>query len=317
MSMEAPRGGAQARSLRQAIYAKDAPTRTDLVGLMALGADSDDAEFLALVADVAADVLVGAADAPGSLSEADSDWLIAHLGDGRGLGCRAEFEALKSVLARAVAVPPGIASFAVREIERAILTGRRGPLGGADWTPGAITAGDVEALRAVVFAGKDSAACHVDAATAEALFDIAHATATAHNDSTFPDFFARAVGNYLAGAVFAKAPTRAQALEAQADWERPVSLGDFLRGLSNGYGGGDGAKSVDQLAEEAYHAENEATQARLEAAARIDAGEARWILAHLTRGGELCEAELRLLAFLRAQNKDGSPDLGGLLEQAA
>ncbi len=218
----------------------------------------------------------------------DADWLTERLGDGGGLTCRAEYETLKSVLTHALSAPPALVAFAVREIERAILTGWRGPLGGVEHEPGVVTAQDVEALRAIAFSQAASGAGHVDRATAEALFDIAHATQTANNEPGFADFFAEAIGNYLAGAAFVAAPRR--------DLSEALGLADLLTLL----GGGVGRPRADQLAEERYAAEFAQTEARLEAAARIDAGEAKWILAHLTRGGELTAAEHRLLAQLRA-----------------
>ena len=302
--------------LRRAIYDKGAATRTDLVGLIGLGPQmGDDPDYIALVADVARDVLVNDVDPPGYITEDDADWLTARLGDGGGLSCRAEFETLKSVLSHAVSAPPSLAAFAVREIERAILTGRRGPLGGVEHEPGIVTADDVEALRVVAFAPTAGDACHVDRATAEALFDIAHATATAHNDPAFSEFFARAVGNYLTGAVFVAAP-HCDAAHASP----PLSLAGFLKAMAGGLmaaNAADRRKPVDQLAEESYAEKNAETQSRLEAAALIDAGEAKWVLAHLTRGGDLSAAERRLLVFLRDEASGAPPEVAALFERAA
>jgi len=44
------------------------------------------------------------------------------------------------VLSHAVEAPASLSAFAVREIEKAILTGRRDALGGADHEPGIVTA---------------------------------------------------------------------------------------------------------------------------------------------------------------------------------
>jgi len=306
----------EAAELRKAIYDKGGANRTDLVGLIGLGAQlGDDPEYIELVAEVARDVLVNDAEPPGFISDEAADWLTDRLGDGGGLTCRAEFETLKSVLSHAVSAPSSLVAFAVREIERAILTGRRGPLGGVEHEPGVVTAADVEALRVVAFAPTAGAACHVDRATAEALFDIAHATATARNDPAFADFFARAVGNYLAGDVFVAALRR-----DKADAGPPLSLAGFLKAFAYGLtsaSAADGRKSVDQLAEERYREENAQTQARLEAAAKIDAGEAKWVLAHLTRGGELTPAERRLLAFLRDESTEAPPEISALFDHAA
>jgi hypothetical protein len=321
MPTTAPVLGQDWAALRRSIYEKGAATRTDLVGLLALGRTAgDDPDFIALVAEVARDLLTLDVDPRGYVSEEDADWLTAHLGDGDGLSCRAEFEVLKAVLRHAVSAPASLIAFAVREVERAILTGRRGPLGGVEHEPGVVTGEDVEALRAFCFASAGGAAGHVDRASAEALFDIAHATATARNDPAFVDFFAKAVGNYLLGAAFVVAPSRAEVLSLEREMDRRESFGGFLSELAGGLSApeaADGRKSVDQLAEERYYLENAETQARLEAASKIDAGEAKWILAHLTRGGELSAAEKRLIAFLRDESTAAPPEIAALFPRAA
>ena len=310
-----------AAALRRSIYDKGSANRTDLAGLIALGNQAgDDPAFIALVADVARDAMALDVDPRGYVSEDDADWLTARLGDGGGLNCRAEFEALKAVIGHAASVPPSLVAFAVREIEQAILTGRRGPFGGVEHEPGVVTAEDVDALRLFCFAPTAGAACHVDRATAEALFDIAHATATAANDPAFANLFARAVGNYLLGGVFVEAPSRAAELEHERQMDRRESFGSFLSGLAGGLlspSAADGRKSVDQLAEERYFEENEDARARLEAASGVDAGEAGWILAHLTRGGDLTAAEKRLLAFLRDESTSTPPEIVALFDRAA
>jgi hypothetical protein len=321
MSTIAPAVAVDSEALRKSIYDKGAATRTDLVGLMGLGFQAgDDPAYLTLVADVAKDALVLDVDPRGYVSEADADWLAAHLGDGSGLTCRAEFEVLKAVVGHATSVPASLVAFGVREVERAILTGRRGPLGGVEHQAGVVAAEDLEALRILCFAPTEGAPAHVDRATAEALFDIAHATATARNDPGFPDFFARAVGNYIIGAVFVEAASRAQQIGIEKEMDRREGFGRFLFGLAGGLLSSeakDGRKSVDQLAEERYFEENAETEARLAAASRINAGEAKWILAHLTRGGELSAAEKRLLAFLRDEAASAPPEIAALFDRAA
>ena len=55
-----------AAELRRSIYDKGAANRTDLVALIGLGPEiGDDPEFIALVAEVARDVIVNDADPPG------------------------------------------------------------------------------------------------------------------------------------------------------------------------------------------------------------------------------------------------------------
>jgi len=314
-------GAGEAPALRRAIYGKGEATRADLENLIARGRMAGaDPEFSALIADVAADVLVRQVDPPGYVTEADAAWLLARLNEGGGLACRAEFEMLKGVIAHAVSVPPALTAFAVREVEKAILTGRRDATGGVDHEPGVVTREDVEALRALAFAPTRGSSLHVDKATAEALFDIAHATATAANDPQFPDFFARAVGNYLMGVAFSGTPDRAEVLRHEAELEKPSGLGAFFSAMARAPSRAevaDALESVEGEEEDAYLRQNLETERRIAEAAKVGGDQARWVIAHLTRGGPLTEAEKRLLRFLAEEAASTPPELAALLDRAA
>jgi hypothetical protein len=316
-------GSAQAidtAALRRSIYSKEKADRADLSQLIALGAEAgDDPSYLTLVADVGRDALDLDVDPRGYVSDADAQWLIAQLGDGGGLTCRAEFETLKAVIGHAVNVPPSLSAFAVGEVKRAILSGHRGPAG-ADHAAGVVTSADVEALRLFVFAPNAGAALHVDRATAEALFDIAHATAGAANAAEFADFFARAVGNYLIGAVFLTPDSREEELRLERELDKPApGLGEFLSQMahiptvSNIL---DALRSDRSEAADIVREENAETDDRLDAAASVDADEGQWIVAHLTRPGDLTSAEKRLLAFLRDEAASAPPEITALYAKA-
>ena len=154
------------------------------------------------------------------------------------------------------------AADALREAERAILA--RGP-------EPRVTSADVERLAPYGRAP--------DRAEAEALFDIADATATAHNDAAFADLFARALASHV--------------LRAASPGPR---LAAFLESLAAETQG-----AADRLADEAFRQANLRSEARLAAAAAVDAGPAQWVVNRLARGGPLSEAERRLVARLREQ----------------
>jgi hypothetical protein len=314
-------GAPDALTLRKSIYGDRDPQRSDLDDLIARGPEAGaDPDFCALVAEVATDVLVRQVDPEGYVTEADAAWLIARLGERGGLDGRAEFEALKAVLSHAVSVPPALTAFAVREIEKAILTGSRDALGATEHPPGIVTADDVEALRAFVFAPTRGSSLHVDRATAEALFDIAHATAAAENAPGFADLFARAVGNHLMGVAFLGTPDPGEVLRHEAALAEPTSFGGFLsamRGRASRATVADAMESVDEDEEEVIGAINAETDRRLAAASVIDSNEAKWVLAHLGRGGDLTLAEKRLLAFLRDEASSAPPEIRALYGKAA
>jgi hypothetical protein len=308
-------------ALRRTIYSNGDPSRADLESLIRRAPDAGaDPDFCALLADVATDVLVRQVDPQGYVTETDAGWLMAALREGGALPGRAEFGMLRAVLSHAVSVPPALTAFAVREIEKAILTGRRGALGKVDHEPGVVTSDDVETLRAFVFAPTRGSSLHVDRATAEALFDIAHTTATAPNAPEFADFFARAVGNHVMGVAFPGTPERDEMLRHEAALDTPIGFGAFFAAMRGGLsrsGLAAAVESVDGGAEDAIAAINAETDRQLETAAEVDAGEAKWIIAHLTRGGELTSAEKRLLAFLRDEAASTPPELAALYGQAA
>jgi hypothetical protein len=311
----------EALALRRAVYGKGDATRADLENLLARGREAGaDPEFAALVAEVATDLLVRQVDPAGYVTEADAAWLVARLREGGGLACRAEFETLKAIFGHAVSVPPVLTAFAVREVEKAILTGRRGAMGGVDHEPGVVTREDVAALRAMAFAPTLGSSLHVDKATAEALFDIAHATATAANDPEFAEFFARAVGNYLMGVAFSGTPDRADVLRHEAELEKGTGFGGFFAAMAHGPSRAevaDALESTEAEEEDAYLRENLDTEQRLAAAENVGGDQAKWIIAHLTRGGPLTEAEKRLLRFLADESASTPPELTALLDRAA
>lgn len=319
---EAGAASSEALALRRAVYGRGAASRADFEMLLShAGQLGSDPEFVTLLCDVAVDVFLLQADPEYYLTDADSAYLVDRLGRDGGLTSAAEFAVLKAVIGHAVDEPPALAQFALREVEKAILTGRRDALGGAEHPAGVVTDNDVEALRAILFAPSHGSALHVTRESAEALFDIAHATATADNAPEFPDLFARAVGNYLMGVEVIGAPTREEALAVERELNRPADgfLG-FLSSMMHAPTAqqiGDALESVNGEVEDRDALINDATDRALEARSVIDAGEAQWVIAHLTRGGALTPAERRLLAFLKEEAASAPPELMALYDQAA
>jgi hypothetical protein len=308
-------------ALRRAIYGKGDATRADFENLLARGREAGaGAEFAALIAEVATDVLVHQVDPVGYVTEADAAWLVARLSQGGGLACHAEFETLKAIFGHAVSVPPVLTAFAVREVEKAILTGRRDAMGGIDHEPGVVTREDVEALRAMAFAPTQGSSLHVDKGTAEALFDIAHATATAANAPEFAEFFAQAVGNYLMGVAFSGTADRVDVLRHEAELDKPTGFRGFFAAMTRGPSRAevaDALESTEAEEEDAYLRENLDTERRLREAENVGGDQAKWIIAHLTRGGPLTEAEKRLLRFLADEAASTPTELTALLDRAA
>ena len=305
-------------AMRRNIYGKPAVTRADFCKVLgegrAAGANAPQ-EYGDLLSEVACDLIVNQVDPAKYISQADADWFMAQLGPDNGLSCRAEYEMLVDILREAVSVPAPLAAFAVAEMEKSVVSGHRA---GAtvDHAAGIVTHDDVEALRSAVFAATEGSSLHVTRTSAEALFHIAHATAGAANDPGFDDFFAKAVGNYLLGIANRWTPTAAEEVQKEK-WldDKAPSFGGFLGSL---FGGGKReVASVDDLVERQFKAENDADSQAMAAASGIDAGEADWLLDHLTRVGALTSAEKQLLRFLKQESTTLPAALTAVMDRQA
>ena len=312
----------EAGALRRQIYGDRDARRSDFDMLLShaarLGADP---EFTTLICDVAVDVFLLQADPEYYLTDSDSASIIDRLGRDGAIPSSVEFAVLQALLGRAVESPPALAQFALREVAKAIVSGRRDAPGLEPSPAGVVGASDVEALRAILFAPSRGEALHVNREEAETLFEIAHATASGDNAPGFADLFAKAIGNYLMGAALQGAPSREETLAVERELDRPAD--GFLGFLSSMLHApslqqvGDALESVDGQAEDREGLINDANDLALEANAPIDAGEAQWVIAHLTRGGPLTAAERRLLGFLKEEAPSAPPELTALYDQAA
>jgi hypothetical protein len=308
----------EVQSFRRSIYSKAIVSREDLTNLLELGRKAEvatPAEFGALLADVAADLLVNQVDPPRYIKSADAEWLVSQLQSRGGLSLGAEFTMLMAVLRLAVSIPPALSSFAVSEIERAIVQGHRAALG-TDHAIGIVTHDDVESLRTAVFAAAEGSSVHVSRESAETLFRIAHATSQAGNDPEFNDLFAKAIGNYLMGIAFHWTPSVADELEKEKWMDRPTpAFGSFMEGLVHL------RKTEPQKASEIeanrIKAENDADQIEISRKADITQEESDWLLANLTRSGDLTEPEKTLLRFLKENARSLPPKLLETINLAA
>jgi hypothetical protein len=312
-------------AMRRTIYSKDGVTRADFVQLLSAGRASGSGacpEYADLLGEAAADLMVRQVDPPNYIAVADSAWLIGQLANGGGLSCKAEFTMLADVLRYAVSAPPALAAFAVREVEKAILTGRRTATGGADHAPGIVTSGDVEILRSLVFAATEGSSLHVTRESAEALFDIAHGALSGQNDPSFDDFFAKAIGNYLMGVAYHWTPSADEARTHQHWADRPASFADYFakmvqEPLAARFGGLVAkTKTVDAMDEAVLARENAADATEIKQLGALNANSADWVIAHLTREGPLTSAEKRLLAFLTKEASSMPAALRTLADQA-
>jgi hypothetical protein len=304
--------------LRQSVYSHEHLTPTDMELAVACKARRQSCpEWVSFFCEVLTDYVVHQNDPYDYVPQEKADWLAATIAKNGGLGTRSEFWMLIDVMTHALGVPGSLSSFALREIQTAIINGRRDAFHDEDHPAGMVTRADVDALRAVLYAAKTGTAGHVTREEAEALFDIAHATAHAQNDASFDDLFARAVGNYLM-AINVDVPDAGEALHFEKWLDEKESLPRFLSGILHRAPAGNTfnvLKSPAQAFEDDLAGRDAAEAALRHDSEQITEPKAAWVIAHLTREGELTSAETRLLQFLGAEAPSVAPSLQGLIDK--
>jgi hypothetical protein len=309
----------QALEIRRTIYSHDrlTPADMDLVFRTQHGSTGpDSAEWTQLFSEAVTDYVVHQNDPADYIPEAKADWLAAKLTEMGSIATASEFAVLIDVMKSALGVPPSLSAFALKEIENAIVSGRRTAIGGEDHAAGAVTKADVEALRSVLYAAKSGSVGHVSREEAEALFDIAHATASGACDPAFGELFARAVGNYLT-AICWHQPDREQALHREHWLDAHETLFQFLMHRP-APGQAESVRTLMQSPLDSAEADMEAEVRQDDAAraekAKIAEDEADWVIAHLTRQGPLSAAEARLLQWLGAETSAMPAKLRTIIE---
>lgn len=310
-----------AREVRRAIYSHNilAPADMDLVFDVARRAGrSPCPEWTNVFCEAVTDYVVHQNSPQDYISQDKADWLIAKLSNSGGIASKSEFDMLIDVMTHALSVPPSLSAFALREIKTAIVSGRRDIYSNEGHPADVITREDVEAMRAVLYAATTGAPGHVTREEAEALFEIAHATAHGNIDASFDELFARAIGNYLMAINF-HVPDAAEALHREKWLNEEESLSGFMSRILQGTNR-QGSFRVLLSPHEAFEADLARRDAEDRALRReteqITSGEADWVLAHLTRDGALTSAEKRLLQFLGAEAPVIPPPLRGLVDKA-
>jgi hypothetical protein len=243
-----------------------------------------------------------------------ADWLVAKLKQSGGISSKTEFEMLIDVMTHALGVPASLSTFGLSEIATAIMKGRRAVISGEDHPAGVVTKTDVEALRAVLYAAKAGSAGHVTKDQAEVLFQIAHSASRV--DASFDELFARAVGNYLMG-ISVHVPDAAEALHFEKWLDEKESLPGFWSRMLHPVPSSasfDVFKSPSEAFEADMAARDVYDLALRNESEKITETEAAWVIAHLSRDGELSSAERRLLQFLGEESPAIAPSLRGLID---
>ncbi|HXF54471.1 MAG TPA: hypothetical protein VNK52_10150 [Hyphomicrobiaceae bacterium] len=138
--------------------------------------------------DTVTDYLVREAEPSGYVTRSQSEWLIAHISNGKGrVATKTEFDLLIDVLKQSRWAPVSLACFALAQIRDAVLAGW-GPLRGASpLAPGRITAAEVESVRTILCAYGAEGTMAITRSEADVLFAINDAVYPADCAAQWPD----------------------------------------------------------------------------------------------------------------------------------
>ncbi len=258
----------------------------------------------------------------GYLSEENAVWLIAQIGERKDARTDTELEALASIVEKAREVPRSFSAYVLRQIKSAVVHADGLDALGRPLTPGAVRAPELRLMQRVLWGAEAGGHLAISREEAEALFDIADATAGATNDAAWNDMFARAVGNYLIGATARPAISREAALQAwNQDYEADVveTLTRFLNGAAKLFQSGWASSVLREgaLGDEVEKAiaADEAARAKARAEAERFVGEkADWLVDRVRRNGLVTGPEAALLAFVAREARELSPELRKLID---
>lgn len=244
--------------------------------------------------------LLNAWEPKGYVTDLQAAWLIGKIQADGKLDSMVELEVLLRLLERAANVPETLKTFALEQIERAVLSGTGPTLDGGSLSPACVSEAECRALRRAIFAAGGDRPAAVSRREAEMLFRIKDATLGAANSPEWKRLFVQGVGNYLMAYVSPDAQlSRDRATELDAfmgDGSSNIGrfMGRMARGAPNGFGIVFGRKAGAPGREQ-----------RVAEAHDVTGSENAWLEAHVEADGQVDEYERALLAFIAEEEGRG------------
>lgn len=233
----------------------------------------------------------------GYVAPETADWLMARLDHDGRLDSVAELELLVRVLEKALGTPDALKTYALAQIERAVVSGEGPTRDGGKLSACSITEAECKLLRRVIFASGGDGLAAVSQAEAEMLFRIKDATLGGANASDWQRLFVQGVANYLQGWNGARGITRERAAELETFMnDTSVSLGGFFGRMARTDRNAFGAAAKELLSGGAAPSRDIDGEAR--AAAAVTSSEQSWLDGRIAADSQTDPLEQALIAFL-------------------
>jgi len=311
--------------MRREIFSDSIVAAPEAEALLTLNSQADEQslEWSQFFLEALTDYLVHQAAPAGHISDDNAAWLIEHISrDGR-VESRNELELLVKVLETAQTSPESLSSYALRQVAGAVLTGE-GPLArGGALEKGVINAEEAGLMRRILHAMSSPGGLGISQDEAELLFTLNDKSAHDRNDPAWNDLFVRAIANYVLGYSRHALATREDAIRQQAFLDRETpGVGGMIAGMFSGglSGIADALRHPGGLfddGETAAKARNDAFDAGVRQAERVEAAEARWLAGKIGADGAMHDNERALLKFIGVTASEIHDDLKPLLAKVA
>lgn len=205
------------------------------------------AEWSDFFTEALVEFVVNTAEPRGYVSDDNARWLIERVTHNGRVDSLTELELLVRVLEKAQSTPDSLRTFALDQLERAVLTGDGPTRDGGTLAAGRITSAECGLIRRTIFAAGSDRPAAVSRREAEMLFRIKDATLDADNAAEWERLFVQGVGNYLQGWQGAKGLTFDRAAELEVFMEDQTShVGNFFKRMAktNANGFAQGLREV-------------------------------------------------------------------------
>ena len=246
------------------------------------------------------------------ITDDDAVRLIAAITLHGRLQHSADLDDLLDIMERAPSVSMKLVLFALNEVKSAIITGE-GPLRiGTMLDENVVDEGDVVLLRRILCAAGDFA---ITSEEADILYAINDATEIAGNDGTWPDFFAKAIGNHFIMAS-GYAPESRRTVLADGEWldrHTSVAVQDLSARMAMSLRNVHAAATSANASQTGY----EETRWQIADSERSLARAANWLGLLIERVTPLDDAERAAVLTIRKDENVLHPKLKQLLDKVA
>ena len=266
-------------------------------------------EWVSFFVAALTEFVVNGGDPHGYVDDAKADWLAMHIDHDGKLETIAELELLVRIMETAIRVPPEMRSYALEQIEQAVLHGAGPTRGDGALLSGCIGPSECALLRRMIFAAGGDRPAAVSKAEAEMLFRIKNASLEGDNAPEWELLFVQGVANFLMGFAGNEPLSHERAVELETFMTSPGGgIGKFFANLARA-DVGTGFGSLLSLGGSSHGDQDERDiDAEVEAALAITDEESSWLHTQLEADDQLDPYEKALLAFIaEATGEDFKP----------